>query len=273
MRKLGIKKKHRDQRIRTKPSVLSLVGHWFGSPFQNRFDSQFGQKPTKTKLISTLVAKLVVYVYCLAVETSRRQLQACKTIEPELAAPSQAKPVLEEFMPLKNSTPAAEDDEKPPTTIMSDKANWMTSVQLWSQANDVVTKHQPTPNNNDPSKLQDSNNNSDTCNQGINNGAFVPFNKDRSSVVGGGEKGVTAEMELLEKCENKNNDNNNNIDGGRIMENGAAEVGLTPTTTTNSTTSHTHRKARRCWSPDLHRRFVNALQMLGGSQGIYILYA
>lgn len=27
------------------------------------------------------------------------------------------------------------------------------------------------------------------------------------------------------------------------------------------------RKQRRCWSPELHRRFVNALQKLGGSQG------
>lgn len=29
----------------------------------------------------------------------------------------------------------------------------------------------------------------------------------------------------------------------------------------------TARKQRRCWSPELHRRFVNALQQLGGSQG------
>ena len=27
------------------------------------------------------------------------------------------------------------------------------------------------------------------------------------------------------------------------------------------------RKQRRCWSPELHRRFENALQQLGGSQG------
>jgi len=27
------------------------------------------------------------------------------------------------------------------------------------------------------------------------------------------------------------------------------------------------RKARRCWSPELHRRFVAALQRLGGAQG------
>ncbi|XP_022961176.1 myb family transcription factor EFM-like [Cucurbita moschata] len=202
-----------------------------------------------------------------AVETSRRQLQACKTTG------SAAAPVLEEFMPLKNAT-AAEDEK--PETVMSDKANWMTSVQLWSQAGDV-SKHQSTINNNastDHSKLEDcdnnnNNNNSVNCIQRrINHGAFVPFNKDRSS---GGEKGAAAKMELLEKGEKNNNKNENNIiDGGVVMaveqrfENGAAEVGLAPTM--SSTTTQTHRKARRCWSPDLHRRFVNALQMLGGSQ-------
>ncbi|CAM6075059.1 unnamed protein product [Sphagnum tenellum] len=30
--------------------------------------------------------------------------------------------------------------------------------------------------------------------------------------------------------------------------------------------SQSHRKARRCWSPDLHQRFVHVLQQLGGSQ-------
>ena len=29
----------------------------------------------------------------------------------------------------------------------------------------------------------------------------------------------------------------------------------------------TARKRRRCWSPELHRRFVDALEKLGGSQG------
>lgn len=28
-----------------------------------------------------------------------------------------------------------------------------------------------------------------------------------------------------------------------------------------------HRKARRCWSPELHRRFLQALQQLGGAHG------
>lgn len=36
----------------------------------------------------------------------------------------------------------------------------------------------------------------------------------------------------------------------------------------NNVQSHSGRKQRRCWSPELHRRFVNALQQLGGAQGI-----
>lgn len=36
----------------------------------------------------------------------------------------------------------------------------------------------------------------------------------------------------------------------------------------NNVQSLSGRKQRRCWSPELHRRFVNALQQLGGAQGI-----
>lgn len=28
------------------------------------------------------------------------------------------------------------------------------------------------------------------------------------------------------------------------------------------------KKARRCWSPELHRRFISALQQLGGPHGV-----
>lgn len=36
--------------------------------------------------------------------------------------------------------------------------------------------------------------------------------------------------------------------------------------------SQTARKQRRCWSPELHRRFVDALQKLGGCQGLHLNY-
>eukprot|EP00252_Welwitschia_mirabilis_P008696 TRINITY_DN2077_c0_g1_i1.p1 TRINITY_DN2077_c0_g1~~TRINITY_DN2077_c0_g1_i1.p1 ORF type:complete len:355 (+),score=71.02 TRINITY_DN2077_c0_g1_i1:1015-2079(+) len=51
---------------------------------------------------------------------------------------------------------------------------------------------------------------------------------------------------------------------------GTPPNGTTKTSSTTSTiTSQSQtqqRKSRRCWSPDLHRRFLNALQQLGGAQ-------
>lgn len=54
--------------------------------------------------------------------------------------------------------------------------------------------------------------------------------------------------------------------------------GVIPAATTSSTTENGggtkkedkdgQRKQRRCWSPELHRRFLHALQQLGGSHGI-----
>jgi len=59
------------------------------------------------------------------------------------------------------------------------------------------------------------------------------------------------------------------IEQAKGAVNNSSSDGQATNTATASTTSttQTHRKARRCWSPDLHRRFVNALHMLGGSQG------
>jgi len=64
-------------------------------------------------------------------------------------------------------------------------------------------------------------------------------------------------------AQNQNQDNNQDIQAGmnRNNNNNSNSNGV------SSTTSQSNRKARRCWSPDLHRRFVQALQMLGGSQG------
>lgn len=40
----------------------------------------------------------------------------------------------------------------------------------------------------------------------------------------------------------------------------------------NSVGNKEKRKRRRCWSPHLHRRFLNALHMLGGSQSKRTMY-
>ena len=40
----------------------------------------------------------------------------------------------------------------------------------------------------------------------------------------------------------------------------------------SSSGGNSSRKARRCWSPELHRRFVNALHQLGGSQSAFLCF-
>ncbi|KAL4283468.1 hypothetical protein GQ457_16G004050 [Hibiscus cannabinus] len=164
--------------------------------------------------------------FAVAVEASRQQLN-------EYRENKGSKPVLEEFIPLKNS-------EKP---HMSDKANWMTSAQLWSQAG----------NETKPQSGISSSVESDMCfNVRNGGGAFLPFSKDRNSSAHDHKKSSKAE---------NGEETGDTADGQRANTNSGSTV-------TNS--GEPQRKARRCWSPDLHRRFVNALQMLGGSQGMYL---
>lgn len=54
----------------------------------------------------------------------------------------------------------------------------------------------------------------------------------------------------------------------------AAPTAAAPPASTSSTAEdgggkkESERKARRCWSPELHKRFLQALQQLGGPHGI-----
>ncbi|KAK1259625.1 Two-component response regulator ARR18 [Acorus gramineus] len=166
-----------------------------------------------------------------ALEVSRQQLQTYNT---PVAAPPE--PVLEEFIPLKRPVPE----------LLDEKASWMTSAQLWSQTNDPKRQVKPElpPDEAEaaPPKL---------------GGAFHPFSKvDRSANAAPISQALTelalstSEKECVreKKCAVAAEEGKGGGGGGG----GGGE--------------QAQRKARRCWSPDLHRRFVNALQMLGGSQ-------
>ena len=112
------------------------------------------------------------------------------------------RPVLEEFMPLKNTG----ENSCEVNDLASEKTSWMMSAQLW-----------------------------------------------------GGATKTTAEI-----------DSKKLPPGGGVR--GLSDLALAPTERQEEKTgkvkvSVDHRKARRCWTPDLHRRFVNALHALGGSQG------
>ncbi|KAJ6759514.1 MYB FAMILY TRANSCRIPTION FACTOR [Salix koriyanagi] len=213
-----------------------------------------------------------------AVETSRQQLQACRANQVPI-------PVLEEFIPLK--TPPSEALEK--TANISDKSNWMTTAQLWSQDSNeskpqttMTTPKQTDIGFNVSSKLA-----LDTKQR--NGGAFLPFSKERNLCPSPTlalastdnhmemDHKKCSEVENGFSCQKRESSGHKIGNGGAVIEqakgagNNSSPDGHPTNTATaasasNTSTTQTHRKARRCWSPDLHRRFVNALHMLGGSQ-------
>ncbi|CAI9100242.1 OLC1v1037195C1 [Oldenlandia corymbosa var. corymbosa] len=214
-----------------------------------------------------------------AMEAYRLQLQSYR-------ANQGSKPVLEEFIPIKHA-PSSEGSDK-------DKANWMTSAQLWSQAgaSEVITKQQQSPvtspqdnhiengfsvNHQHHAKQSLDNNNKQ---RNMNGGAFHPFGSTKERVSCQNQALITLPDLALassdKDMEDQKNVGNNGTSGGGVKggsdQSDSQTNNINPNNNNNnnnnntSATSQTHRKARRCWSPDLHRRFVNALQMLGGSQ-------
>uniref|UniRef100_A0A7N0TAY8 HTH myb-type domain-containing protein n=1 Tax=Kalanchoe fedtschenkoi TaxID=63787 RepID=A0A7N0TAY8_KALFE len=230
-----------------------------------------------------------------AVEASRQKLQAVKSSN------QGPRPVLEEFIPLKSPTADGEEDHAASKNA-SDKSNWMVSAQLWSQTpstdnNGLITRQLESPYQTDMGLSITSSNltlldTSHTTKQ-RNSGAFSPFNKDRTStgpnlpnpnlaLANTNDHHLLEEKkigsELIPECPTRETIiTPGNFNGAGMMDdepmkgtNNSADTlttsNTTHTTNNNSSSNQPHRKARRCWSPDLHRRFVNALQMLGGSQ-------
>ncbi|MQM19745.1 hypothetical protein Taro_052754 [Colocasia esculenta] len=179
------------------------------------------------------------------------------------------RPVLEEFIPLKHASTTSEGSEKIPEAndASSEKTGWMTSAQLWSPPDGAM---QPAAPQGDANTFFNVGPTAVLDNKQRHGGAFLPFTKERS----GRGRGVVPELALApmekEKGENKLLDveaarrpetcsKGAHDQVGKPVTNGASDGG-------GQTAAQNHRKARRCWTPELHRRFVNALQMLGGSQ-------
>lgn len=206
-----------------------------------------------------------------AMETSRQQLQTYRA--------NQGSPVLEEFIPLKNSN--TEGPEKASLSSIDNKANWMTTAQLWSQASSTITSSttaNPAMDNSNHVKTTQNSTVLTTPNKSDmdfnakqrNGGAFLPFSKERNSSCSTPAL-VLPQLALSSADKDVDHEENKSClrENTSVKGGGNGDVSDNQPTTTatgGATSSQTHRKTRRCWSPDLHRRFVNALQMLGGSQ-------
>lgn len=187
-----------------------------------------------------------------AIEMGKQQMVAQSQCSEQTA--SDEGPVLEEFIPIKRSSSdndivendddvddekmsreSVDDDEKDEN--LSKKSDWLRSVQLWNQTPDPSTK-QPSPKKVPVVEL--------TRNGG---GAFHPFKREKIS-----DSTMTAKSpsSLPVTAAASSTGESGGCSGGG-GNSGKKDEKDGP------------RKARRCWSPELHRRFLQALQQLGGS--------
>ncbi|KAA8531741.1 hypothetical protein F0562_006542 [Nyssa sinensis] len=178
------------------------------------------------------------------------------------------RPVMEEFISLKGNSD--EDGRTKMSSDCSDKKNWMNIAQLWStNINRVTTKDSVLD-----IKARDEEENHSAiknsfqlCSIGNKGGAFVPFRgqpslatKEEKVVLpihGPSIRAPVAEMGFTDL----------NLEGN-------AKIGCAPSLVTDQMMSEgksehqQQKKQRRCWSPELHGLFVNAIQQLGGARAI-----
>ncbi|KAM7516571.1 hypothetical protein LguiA_006154 [Lonicera macranthoides] len=169
----------------------------------------------------------------------------------------------EETVKLKGNS--GEDGGLKKSIDSSDRKNWMSSVQLWS--NNAPYENCDRFKKQDPLSPVDSMSNISNRTGGF----VVPLSIN-------GESGLDIEeKEFLPKLgvsisnpgvKMGSIDLNSEPEGTRTSLGLAlmAEQNNNSESIMNKAHQQTQRKPRRCWSPELHRRFVNALQQLGGAQ-------
>ncbi|KAI3467131.1 hypothetical protein Pfo_023794 [Paulownia fortunei] len=195
-----------------------------------------------------------------AIETCKQQLSGTTT-EYNLHGQSECSeqtssdvPVFEEFIPIKrasshsdgeeqeskmpkNETSASNKDGKNGNDKNSKKSDWLRSVQLWNQ-----TQIHPLKRKFAVAEVK----------RNGSGGAFHPFKKEKS--VGSGGTTTAPTRGPMNGPVPPPSPSSTADTGGSSGGNKKEEK-----------EGQSQRKARRCWSPELHRRFLQALQQLGGS--------
>ncbi|KAK6128945.1 hypothetical protein DH2020_037319 [Rehmannia glutinosa] len=149
----------------------------------------------------------------------------------------------------------SEGDERAKMSIdINEKRNWMSSAQLWT----TPVQYENNFDNQD-SRYQEEESSGFGCNFRSRGGAFVPFKKPSGVTIKEGKRAVS-------------------VDGLSLSPVPVAEVESIDLNVKNESRvfvrpqpqqphqQQQQRKQRRCWSPELHKLFVDALQILGGAQ-------
>lgn len=192
-----------------------------------------------------------------AIDACRQQLSGATTTTEYLNGQSDCSeqattsggpgPVLEEFIPLKRNSSSDEDEQQSNECKNSrdmdveksgKKLDWLRSVQLWNQTPDLPLKEDP------PRKAS-------VMEVKKNGGAFRPFNKDKSAA------GITNPPSTTKSPRS--------VPATATSSTAETVTGRSCGSRREEKERLSDRKQRRSWSPELHRRFIHALQQLGGS--------
>ncbi|KAK7279562.1 hypothetical protein RJT34_24615 [Clitoria ternatea] len=192
-----------------------------------------------------------------AIEACRQQLSGTTT-EYNLNGHSECSeqttsegPVLEEFIPIKKraSTPYCDEDDEDEQhshkqKVSKDnknsdkwKSDWLRSVQLWNPdppAEEDVTRNVPVM---------------DLKRSGSGGGAFQPFHKEDNASRANESLSLAPSSKVPATSVPMTGTGEENAGSGKREEK----------------EKEGQRKQRRCWSQDLHKRFLHALQQLGGA--------
>ncbi|CAN4096401.1 unnamed protein product [Withania somnifera] len=244
----------------------------------------FGEKIDQTQNLEEFLARLEEER--VKIDAFRRELPLCMQLLTNAMEASRQhlqshreknhighRPVLEEFIPLKNNNASVEFGAEKlianNTSITVDnKANWMTTAQLWSPAGD----HQERKQVQIPTTCNKENDHHMGFSVGpklsLDNNPSCPSSTTLALASSNKQNETTRVDDHNKNLEIVNINSNNNGSCINIQQDSQSIGGGTNNTSTSTQQQQQqpHRKARRCWSPDLHRRFVNALHMLGGSQ-------
>ncbi|XP_042060683.1 myb family transcription factor EFM-like isoform X2 [Salvia splendens] len=229
----------------TKPQIYSMLPKSLGDEASNhtqKLEDFLSRLEEECLKIDAFKRELPLCMQLLAnaMEASRQQLQSERASQG-----GGGRPVLEEFIPLKKSN--SSKAEMGEGNTYADKANWMTSAQLWNEGAKAPQFPLATTSPQETEIKLALN-----CKQRANgSGGFLPFSPSGEAYP---------ELALASSHKEEMDEKRSSSETKRDSVDKEQGCG----TATNG--AQTHRKARRCWSPDLHRRFVNALHMLGGSQ-------
>ncbi|XP_022135634.1 transcription factor HHO6 [Momordica charantia] len=183
------------------------------------------------------------------------------------------KPVLEEFISLKKDSDENEEEQD-----SRDKKEWMSSVQLWKTDDFQNTPQIKTKRNEGWGYLAAaSEDRFRPCRNKDEESSFVGFKSSSSAFPAVAavkkqekiESPICALSLVTPSLKNPTDELGSCVlrsSGNRATSTSAPDVQSNLRTVLPLQQQQPARKQRRCWSPELHRRFVNALQQLGGSQ-------